>query len=69
LGLVVAYFFAAYHFAYSRGESVGFVQKISHKGWVCKGQAKGVWFKIQALQIRRCFHPWFPPPISHMMIS
>jgi hypothetical protein len=36
LVLVVAYFFAAYHFAYSRGESVGFVQKISHKGWVCK---------------------------------
>ena len=34
--LVLAYFFAAYHFAYSRGESVGFVQKISHKGWVCK---------------------------------
>jgi hypothetical protein len=34
--LIVAYFFAAYHYAYSRGESVGFVQKISHKGWVCK---------------------------------
>ena len=28
LVLVVAYFFAAYHFAYSRGESVGYVQKI-----------------------------------------
>ena len=36
LVLVVAYFFAAYHYAYSRGESVGYVQKISHKGWVCK---------------------------------
>ena len=36
LVLIVAYFFAAYHFAYSRGESVGYVQKISHKGWVCK---------------------------------
>jgi hypothetical protein len=34
--LIAAYFFAAYHYAYSRGESVGFVQKISHKGWVCK---------------------------------
>ncbi len=33
---IVAYLYAAYHFAYSRGESVGFVQKISHKGWVCK---------------------------------
>ena len=28
LVLVVAYFFAAYHYAYSRGESVGYVQKI-----------------------------------------
>ena len=36
LVLVVAYFFAAYHYAYSRGESVGYVQKISNKGWVCK---------------------------------
>ena len=34
--LSVAYFMFAYHFAYSTGESVGFVQKISHKGWVCK---------------------------------
>jgi hypothetical protein len=33
---VVAYFYAAYHYAYSRGESVGYVQKISLKGWVCK---------------------------------
>ena len=36
LVLVVAYFYAAYHYAYSRGESVGYVQKISLKGWVCK---------------------------------
>ena len=36
LVLVVAYFYAAYHYAYSRGESVGHVQKISLKGWVCK---------------------------------
>ena len=34
--LSVAYLMFAYHFAYSTGESVGFVQKISHKGWVCK---------------------------------
>ena len=34
--LSVAYVMFAYHFAYSTGESVGFVQKISHKGWVCK---------------------------------
>ena len=36
LVLVGAYLLFAYHFAYSTGESVGFVQKISHKGWVCK---------------------------------
>jgi len=34
--LGVAYLLFAYHFAYSSGESVGFVQKISYKGWVCK---------------------------------
>jgi hypothetical protein len=33
---VALYLLFAYHFAYSRGESVGFVQKISYKGWVCK---------------------------------
>lgn len=32
-GLYLAF---TYNFAYSRGESVGFVQKISYKGWVCK---------------------------------
>ena len=30
------YLLFAYHFTYSRGESVGFVQKISYKGWLCK---------------------------------
>lgn len=33
---VVAYLLVAYHFSYSKGESVGFVQKLSYKGWVCK---------------------------------
>jgi hypothetical protein len=33
LGLYLAF---AYHFTYSKGESVGFVQKLSYKGWVCK---------------------------------
>lgn len=32
----VGYLLFAYHFTYSRGESVGFVQKISYKGWLCK---------------------------------
>jgi hypothetical protein len=30
------YTFASLNFAYSKGERVGFVQKISKKGWVCK---------------------------------
>jgi hypothetical protein len=34
--LGVGYLLFAYHFTYSRGESVGFVQKISYKGWLCK---------------------------------
>jgi hypothetical protein len=43
IGLVVtatlavgAYLLFAYHFTYSQGESVGYVQKLSYKGWVCK---------------------------------
>ena len=34
--LAGGYLLFAYHFTYSRGESVGFVQKISYKGWLCK---------------------------------
>jgi hypothetical protein len=30
------YLMFSYHFTYSKGESVGFVQKLSYKGWVCK---------------------------------
>ena len=30
------YLAIAYHFAYCKGESVGYVQKISYKGWICK---------------------------------
>jgi hypothetical protein len=30
------YLVFAYNFTYSKGESVGFVQKLSYKGWVCK---------------------------------
>jgi hypothetical protein len=30
------YLLFAYHFSYSKGESVGYVQKISYKGWICK---------------------------------
>ena len=36
MALTALYLLFAYHFAYSKGESVGFVQKISNKGWVCK---------------------------------
>ena len=34
--LGAGYLLFAYHFTYSQGESVGFVQKISYKGWLCK---------------------------------
>jgi hypothetical protein len=34
--LFVAYTFATLHWVYSSGERVGFVQKISQKGFVCK---------------------------------
>jgi len=33
LGLYLVF---SYHFTYSKGESVGYVQKLSYKGWVCK---------------------------------
>ena len=35
LGLV-GWTLLAYHWAYSSGERVGFVQKLSSKGWICK---------------------------------
>lgn len=34
--LPLFYLLFAYQFAYSQGESVGFVQKLSYKGWICK---------------------------------
>ena len=34
--LLVTWSYAALSFAYSSGNRVGFVQKISRKGWVCK---------------------------------
>ncbi len=32
----VIYLIVAYYFSYSEGQSVGVVQKLSKKGWVCK---------------------------------
>jgi hypothetical protein len=34
--LVAAYFWLALKWSYSSGERAGWVQKFSHKGWVCK---------------------------------
>jgi hypothetical protein len=34
--LVAAYFWAALTWSYSSGERAGWVQKFSHKGWLCK---------------------------------
>ena len=36
VALVALYLFGAWHWSYSSGERAGWVQKISHKGWVCK---------------------------------
>lgn len=36
LALVALYLFGAWSWSYSTGERAGWVQKISHKGWVCK---------------------------------
>lgn len=36
LTLVVGYFAVVLHWSYSTGERAGWVQKLSHKGWVCK---------------------------------
>jgi hypothetical protein len=36
LGATLLYLLVAYHYSYSKGESVGYVQKLSYKGWLCK---------------------------------
>ena len=36
IALVAAYFAVVLHWSYSSGERAGWVQKFSHKGWVCK---------------------------------
>lgn len=34
--IVTAYVWLALHWSYSEGERAGFMQKLSHKGWICK---------------------------------
>ena len=34
--LLGLYLLFSYHFTYSKGDSVGYVQKLSYKGWICK---------------------------------
>jgi hypothetical protein len=36
VALAALYFWAAWHWSYASGERAGWVQKLSHKGWVCK---------------------------------
>lgn len=36
LALIAGYFALALRWSYSSGERAGWVQKLSHKGWVCK---------------------------------
>jgi hypothetical protein len=35
-GLATLYFWGALSWSYSTGERAGWVQKLSHKGWICK---------------------------------
>ncbi len=36
IALAAAYFYAMLNWSYSTGDRAGWVQKISHKGWLCK---------------------------------
>ena len=36
VALAALYLFGAWHWSYSEGERAGWVQKLSHKGWLCK---------------------------------
>lgn len=36
VALVALFFWGAWHWSYSTGERAGWVQKFSHKGWICK---------------------------------
>lgn len=36
IALVAAYFYTMLSWSYSTGDRAGWVQKISHKGWLCK---------------------------------
>ncbi len=36
IALVAVYFYAMLSWSYSTGDRAGWVQKISHKGWLCK---------------------------------
>ena len=36
IALGAAYFWSAWRWSYSSGERAGWVQKFSHKGWICK---------------------------------
>jgi len=36
LALPALYFWAMWSWSYSNGERAGWVQKLSHKGWICK---------------------------------
>ena len=36
VALVVLYFFGVMKWSYSDGERAGWVQQLSHKGWICK---------------------------------
>lgn len=60
LGVIVAaalvYLLVALNWSYSEGERVGYVQKFSHKGWVCKTwEGELAMFPVVAMQAEKFF--------------
>jgi hypothetical protein len=56
---VIAWTWITLHFSYSTGERVGYIQKISKKGWVCK-----TWEGELAMLNQ----PGVPPPIFNFSV-
>lgn len=50
------YLFVVLHWSYSEGERVGYVQKFSHKGWLCKTwEGELAMFPVMTMQAEKFF--------------
>lgn len=53
---VALYLFVVLHWSYSDGERVGYVQKFSHKGWLCKTwEGELAMFPVMTMQAEKFF--------------